>query len=681
MDNLYSLRKNFTILGVTGKTGAGCSQIAKALSNPNFAESLKRLLIEQTSNTEQLKLNVCINYLLNDNNWNEYKIINYKDVLLLHLVYESCLNTNTKDESIKNLMSFLVQNGHSKNKVFNNRFDETDKFLSEIKDFLENYDSKWYEYPVKELECDTLKTCLAGKKTCSNFYNYYFNFFEKFSSDFFQLLNSTDFTKSTRLTHDLANNLRAFGTVKSDEFSNASVENVYTVAETINRIIKNWKAEKPATKIIIDSLKNSLELMYFKEKYAAFYSIATNKSDTERKKYVEKYLNDNFKKYSKEQRDFHTERTLFLSSEEYRGKQVNNGEFLYPDIENCIQKSDYHIFFSNYAKVNEKGFQKYELTISEQCPSDIKEKLEYEFSGYSNLSLDIQLSKLVSLINRPGIITPTAYERSMQVAFNAKVNSGCISRQVGAVVTDGSYSVKAIGWNDIPRMQIPCNLRSAKDLIEGKNESHFSDFEKGLDGKYKDGQTFNEKLQNEFEHFETSKLEGRKCSFCFKSFHNEFEGEKNQVHTRSLHAEENAMMQITKYGGQGLKKGNLFTTASPCELCSKKAFQLGVINIFYIDPYPGIATQHILTNSKSIDARPNLIMFQGAVGRAFHKLYDPFMPHKDELAILANIKPKENMNLKIESITKDDNKKAIIARLLDDESFFNSVVENHKKSK
>ena len=106
------------------------------------------------------------------------------------------------------------------------------------------------------------------------------------------------------------------------------------------------------------------------------------------------------------------------------------------------------------------------------------------------------------------------------------------------------------------------------------------------------------------------------------------------------------MMQITKNGGNGLKGGNLFTTASPCELCSKKAYQLGIKKIFFIDPYPGIATKHILKNGVNEDTNPKLLMFQGAVGRAFHKLYEPFMAYKDELKILTNISPKERFNKK-----------------------------------
>jgi tRNA(Arg) A34 adenosine deaminase TadA len=109
--------------------------------------------------------------------------------------------------------------------------------------------------------------------------------------------------------------------------------------------------------------------------------------------------------------------------------------------------------------------------------------------------------------------------------------------------------------------------------------------------------------------------------------------EDNQVHTRSLHAEENAFLQLAKYGGDGIEGGNLYTTASPCELCAKKAFQLGIKNIFYIDPYPGISLEHIL-KSGAKSSRPVVELFQGAVGQAYHRLYDPVLPYKDELKAL-----------------------------------------------
>ncbi|AEW85958.1 dCMP deaminase [Flavobacterium columnare ATCC 49512] len=252
---------------------------------------------------------------------------------------------------------------------------------------------------------------------------------------------------------------------------------------------------------------------------------------------------------------------------------------------------------------------------------------------------------MIALIHQPGIITPTNIERCMQVAYNAKFNSGCISRQVGAVITDENYSVKSIGWNDVAQNQIPCNLRSITDLIEGRKKDLFSDFEISDDKDFKISNgthdSFKNLMSNDFKELKNKKneLEGRNCPYCFKTSINTYEGEKNQVHTRSLHAEENAMMQLVKYGSEGVKGGNLFTTASPCELCSKKAFQLGIKNVYYIDPYPGIAGKHILKSGVNPDDNPKVLMFQGAVGRAFHKLYEPFMAYKDELKILTGLEP------------------------------------------
>jgi len=150
---------------------------------------------------------------------------------------------------------------------------------------------------------------------------------------------------------------------------------------------------------------------------------------------------------------------------------------------------------------------------------------------------------------------------------------------------------------------------------EVNNPNHFSDYEK--EGLVKINKNmsipFKELAKRNFLTLHNENLEGRNCSFCFKSHQNSYEFEKNQVHTRSVHAEENAMMQIVKYGGEPLLGGNIFTTVSPCELCSKKAFQLWVRNIYYIDPYLGIATKHILKIGLAQFDKPELKQFYGAV--------------------------------------------------------------------
>ncbi|WP_281227914.1 hypothetical protein [Flavobacterium aquiphilum] len=644
LDQLYSLRKNFTIIGLTGKVGAGTSKIAEILSSNDFISKINIDDFNLDQNRpEDLKTKICYNYLEANDNWKNFTVIEYKSVLLLHLLFESVKATKDKksiEDAISKTIEIIGQNGITGRfkDIYINRFDVSEDYQL-LAEFLRN-NTKWFDEisKINFDEYDSLNNYLKDNRTERKIYLLFYANFSKFSEGFYDVLNKLNFTKRTRLLHDLANNLRLYGNVINIENEVRNLEHIYTVAETINYLIKLWKSNNTRhTKIVIDSLKNSLELMYFKEKFSAFYMVAVNKSEVERKKYVKEKLS---KIVGEDADSKHFKETLKLGDSEYDGKDFSEGKFAYPDIENCIQKSEYHLYFSENDKKND---------------------------------INRQLIKFISLIHQPGIITPSGIERCMQVAYNAKLNSGCISRQVGAVVTDVNFSIKSIGWNDVAEHQLPCNLRSVKDLINGDNPNHFSDYEKN-GGKFLKGEekySFKELVSLDFKELENKEtnLGGRTCSFCFKSHQNAYEGEKNQVHTRSLHAEENAMMQVVKNGGLGLKGGNLFTTASPCELCSKKAFQLGIKNIFYIDPYPGIATKHILKSGIDSTKNPELLMFQGAVGKTFHKLYDPFMPYKDELTILTDIKPN------IPQSVKNKNLKSILTHKISDKILKNRLEE------
>ena len=99
-------------------------------------------------------------------------------------------------------------------------------------------------------------------------------------------------------------------------------------------------------------------------------------------------------------------------------------------------------------------------------------------------------------------------------------------------------------------------------------------------------------------------------------------------------------MQISKYGGISLNGGYLFTTASPCELCAKKAYQIGISEIYYIDPYPGIAMDNILNSGIN---RPKMKLFYGAIGRAYTQLYTPIIPYKDEIKMLIGVDFKDKI--------------------------------------
>lgn len=361
----------------------------------------------------------------------------------------------------------------------------------------------------------------------------------------------------------------------------------FTLAERINSVIKKIHEERQArrerTFIVIDAIRNPLEALFFQDRYSSFFLMAISAPEGDRQARLRAL------KYSESD-------IASIDQVEYTPHDLDETAFYsVQDIQACLQRADLYVSNPNVtAKVN-------------------------QFQGLAN-----QLIRFVSLIRRPGIVTPSALERCMQIAYTAKLNSGCISRQVGAVVTDINFSVRSIGWNDAPHGQVPCNLRNRNDLLGGSDSSAYSNFER-TDEKYLAN------FSNSSERFSIIPNDGRNNAFCFKSEYNDFTGERNQVHTRSLHAEENAFLQISKYGLSSIEGGLLFTTASPCELCAKKAYQLGITKIYYIDPYPGIALNHILQGGSK---NPALVLFSGAIGRAFHRLYSPIVAYKDELNAL-----------------------------------------------
>lgn len=341
------------------------------------------------------------------------------------------------------------------------------------------------------------------------------------------------------------------------------------------------------TFVVVDAFRNPFEVAFFKDRYSSFHLISIN---TDEKTREERLLT---------QKKLNLEDIKDIDNTESPVKLNGISKFTNQNIPDCLQISDIHLY----------------------NPQNLKEHKNF---------LKKQLIKYISLILHPGLITPSHEERCMQFALNAKVNSGCLSRQVGAIVTDSNFSIKSVGWNDVPEGQISCNLKNMEKLLRNEDTASFSEYELS-DVKFRE-YIYNS-TSNQLK--ESAKHNDRFFSFCFKDIQNGLEGEKNQVHTRSLHAEENAFLQLSKYGGNGIQGGYLFTTASPCELCSKKSYQLGIKRIFYIDQYPGISKKHILNNGTNI---PELKLFNGAVGKTYHQLFTPIMPLKDELYELFDIK-------------------------------------------
>jgi deoxycytidylate deaminase/dephospho-CoA kinase len=541
---IYGEDDDLIVFGLTGRTGSGCSTVAKILQSPK--NSIRHTLFNgiNPETNEDRKQRIIFRHF--EATWAPFLLIQVRSIITTFLLDKPA--TVAKDY----FRDILIDP------------EKSDEFF----ELLEKLEAKY---------------CLINKEAnnAADAVEFYTEYLPQQCDELRSKIGESAFVQ---LYQRIGKNIRLSGQAYSEKLVEGKF---FSLAERIDEIIKAIHEQRQTagekTYIVVDAIRNPLEALFFQERYPSFYLVAISTPESDRQARLRKL------KYSDPD-------ISSIDANEYTTRDLDDIEsYSVQDIQACLQRADLYLSNPNVANV-----------VS-------------EFQSLSN-----QIIRFVSLIRRPGIVTPSAIERCMQIAYTAKLNSGCISRQVGAVVTDKNYSIRSVGWNDAPHGHVPCNLRSRDDLQKGVDHVAYSEFEK-TDANYL------AHFASSSERFSAISEQGRNNSFCFKSEYNAFTREKNQVHTRSLHAEENAFLQLAKYGSPGIEGGVLFTTASPCELCSKKAYQLGIKEIYYIDPYPGIAVNHILRGGIN---NPSLILFSGAIGRAFHKLYSPIMPYKDELNAL-----------------------------------------------
>lgn len=599
VSNIYHLRENFAIIGLTGRTGSGCTTIAKLFSDSEFENLHARQPSEEYEGITNDERKYKIVYNFAKANWQKFTVITASDIIfyfVLSLSFEDFIKSVAESENKKAMQdSNILESLYNIFKPLKDRFEADSKMVSEIDDFLTKRQSYFLRYDRNSSNCESVI------KIINKYKDFLFNEIPELRKEISKLYGK----KMFRIYQAWGNNIRQYGSAKAQENTN---EEISTIARKINAIIKMLEDEniyeKKPTFIVIDAIRNPYEVLYFKERYAAFYLMSITTDNKIRKNNL----------YNMDYRD---SEIAELDTEEYPNKsKALNKSYVEQDIQKCVELSD--IFVYNNGKNTE-----------------------------DNVELKEQLIKFFSLVLHPGLVTPSPLERAMQVAYVAKMNSGCVSRQVGAAVTNEGYSIKSIGWNTVPQGQTPCDLCCFEDLIKKNDKNAYSDYEL-------EDEEFRKFLNSAYDEYKKSEysLKGLPHSFCFKDFYTTMKNQKNQVYTRSLHAEENAFLQLAKYGSVGVENGKLFTTASPCELCAKKAYQLGIKEIYYIDIYPGITEKHILGNGIR---RPKTYFFHGAIGRAYDSLYNPLIMMKDEITELTSVDVK---SIRKESSSKNQEDKS-----------------------
>jgi deoxycytidylate deaminase len=269
-------------------------------------------------------------------------------------------------------------------------------------------------------------------------------------------------------------------------------------------------------------------------------------------------------------------------------------------------------------------------------------------SSKNKIPLDSRIERFFHLIFNSKIITPAFEERAMYAAKSAAGNSACLSRQVGAAITDINGDVIATGWNDVPRFG--GNLYNDGAI----NDSRCCIKEYCSNDKYKDqlvDEITNEILKDQvLKSLLTAENETKPIVIGINPIEKLLKDaiRKTRIKgliefSRSIHAEMHAIIIGSQLSGNKMVGGKLFCTTYPCHNCARHLILAGIKEVYFIEPYKkSLGTKlhdDAITENEDDVNKVKIIVFDGIAPRRYLELFS--MIDKDERKMAGLLKTEE----------------------------------------
>lgn len=191
--------------------------------------------------------------------------------------------------------------------------------------------------------------------------------------------------------------------------------------------------------------------------------------------------------------------------------------------------------------------------------------------------LEKQMNRFLELVTGTKIITPNRHETAMYMAYAAASKSACLSRQVGAVITNDSGQIISQGWNDVP--VFGGGVYSADSLVDKRC------FNKG-------GKCYNDHHKKEISKQIVEKIRGATSDKLDGVTDEKIEEAlfatrlKDLIEfSRAIHAEMNAIVSVARTPNATTTGATLYCTTYPCHSCARHIVTAGIKEVIYIEPY------------------------------------------------------------------------------------------------
>lgn len=191
-----------------------------------------------------------------------------------------------------------------------------------------------------------------------------------------------------------------------------------------------------------------------------------------------------------------------------------------------------------------------------------------------------RVERFLHLILRTKVITPTRAEAAMYAAASAAANSACLSRQVGAAVTDEEGELLAVGWNDVPRAFGDLYVTEMADGLPMEGDKRCWNFgAKCYNDEEKDG------LARQLVESLGDLISGTDRLQAIEKVRKDRRLRGLIEFSRSIHAEMHAILRALRHKGDRVRRGRLYVTTYPCHACARHIIAAGISTVIYIEPY------------------------------------------------------------------------------------------------
>lgn len=236
--------------------------------------------------------------------------------------------------------------------------------------------------------------------------------------------------------------------------------------------------------------------------------------------------------------------------------------------------------------------------------------------------LEKSVDRFIKLVHDVNGLTPTIDEIGMHAAYSASLRSACLSRQVGASISDTIGNIIATGCNDVPRF--------GGGLYNSSSTEDFRCVHRGQCSNDKHKALLKEEIKE----------------ILLKNINNanvvnelvEKITTNTKIHSlieysRAVHAEMDAIVSLARSVKDSSIGMTLYSTTYPCHNCARHIVAAGIARVVYIEPYEKSLALKLHDDSITDTGGVNKVVlapFEGVSPRRFEAFFRQNTKRKDE---------------------------------------------------